>query len=104
MQEFQNTSSEQNSGRQTNEAPLKGWKPDSYFVGKHNGSKIRKIAKRIHEIASNADPSMRQRVLNEATVRYNNQIMTLQQFLDNCQQQMDAPQNPQYYQAWVAQI
>jgi len=28
---------------------------------------------------------MRDKVLNEATVRFNNQVMTLQQFLDNCE-------------------
>ena len=32
---------------------------------------------RIKEIAANADPKMRERVLNEATVKYNNQVMTL---------------------------
>ena len=61
-------------------------KLDSYFVGKHNGSKIRRIAERINEIARTADPSMRDKVLNEATVRFNNQTMTLQQFLDSCDQ------------------
>lgn len=57
-------------------------KPDSYFVGKHNGSKVRRIAKRIHELASSADPEMREHVLNTATVKYNGIKMTLQQFLN----------------------
>ena len=40
-------------------SPISGDKPDSYFVGKHNGSKVRRIAKRIHELAFSADPEMR---------------------------------------------
>lgn len=33
--------------------------------------KVREIANRIHEIAAKADPSVRESVLNEATVRFN---------------------------------
>ena len=56
--------------------------PDSYFQGRSDNSKVKKIANRINEIVSKADPSMRKKVLNEATVKYNNKTMTLQQFLD----------------------
>ena len=45
---------------------------------------MRKIAARIQEIADNSEPSLREKVLNEATVKYNGHVMTLQQFLDNC--------------------
>ena len=56
---------------------------NSYFVGRHDGSKVRKIAARIRDIAANSDPEMREQVLNEATVKYNNQVLTLRQFLDS---------------------
>ena len=51
--------------------------PDSYFVGRNENSKVKRIAQRIEEIAKTADPNMRHRVLNEATVKYNDQTMTL---------------------------
>ena len=54
----------------------------------HNGSKVKRIAQRIHEIAQNADPIMREKVLNEATVKYNNRTMTLKEFLDTCAYEM----------------
>ena len=57
-------------------------KPDSYFVGRSDGSKVKKIVQRIRQIVNDADPSNRNRVLHEATVKYQNQVMTLQQFLD----------------------
>ena len=42
------------------------------FAGNHDGEDVQQIANRIREIAANADPGMRERVLNEATVKYNN--------------------------------
>lgn len=47
-------------------------------MGTHSGeSKVKMIARRIHKIAADSDPKMRDRVLNEATVQFNGETMTL---------------------------
>jgi len=45
---------------------------------------VQKIARKIKEISEGAHPTLRAKVLNEATVTYNKVTMSLQKFLDEC--------------------
>ena len=60
------------------------------FVDEDDGAKVAAIAQKIKELTQNtSDPVMRDRVLSESKVKYNNQIMSLKEFLALCGQGVD---------------
>ena len=57
------------------------------FMEQDDGAKVSAIAKKIKELTeATDDPEVRDRVLSESKVKFNNQIMSIKDFLALCGQ------------------
>lgn len=64
------------------------------LYGEHDDAqKVNAIANKIRQLTqSTSDPVVRDRVLSESKVKFNNQIMTLKEFLGLCGHQIEESQ------------